>query len=243
MDTVWYGDGDGAVARCWLRVSIGVGEWSEEGLVGQYGGTASESEGRNSCVCGGGIGKYNVPLIPHTHTHTHTHTRSGMLQNHFCSFWPHCFSTNVGLSGRLLVPNLVDFSQLLWVNELDQIWSLYPCPCPCPCPSVPAFTSLSLLSVPLVEKGYDQRDQMVLWPTWYYMHHLRYRNNLGWNAVVRGYSAHLRVFDVPSLVVPQLLVQVHRNCQLPLPQWSHSVSRASGMWAPDSWHGRILLVC
>ena len=51
MDTVWYGDGDGAVARCGLRVGVDVGEWSEEGLVGQYGGNASEPESGRACVC------------------------------------------------------------------------------------------------------------------------------------------------------------------------------------------------
>lgn len=48
---------------------------------------------------------------------------------------------------------------------------------------------------------------------------------------------------VPSLVVPQLLVLVHRSCQRPHPHCSHSVSRASGTWAPDNWHGMMPLVC
>ena len=62
---------------------------------------------------------------------------TGMSRDHFWSICTYPFSTNIGLNGRLLVPNLVDFSQLLWANEFlrilwwnalillpERIWSL-----------------------------------------------------------------------------------------------------------------------
>ena len=54
MDTIRYGDGDGAVAGGRFRGGVGVGEGAKEGLVGCYVGGTSKAEGGGGCVWGVG---------------------------------------------------------------------------------------------------------------------------------------------------------------------------------------------